>query len=39
MNSPAYDPAPYSPVHEGGVTQFVDWYCTQLEGRLTQDAT
>ncbi len=39
VNSPAYDPAPYSPVHEGGVIQFVDWYCTELEGRLTQDAT
>jgi Rieske 2Fe-2S family protein len=38
VNSPAYDPAPYSPVHEGGVIQFVDWYCTELEGRLTQDA-
>jgi len=38
VNSPAYDPAPYSPVHEGGVIQFVDWYCTELEGRLAQDA-
>ncbi len=34
VNSPAYDPAPYSPVHEAGVTQFVHWYCTHLEGRL-----
>jgi Rieske 2Fe-2S family protein len=39
VNSPAYDPAPYSPVHEGGVIQFVDWYCAELEGRLTQDST
>ena len=23
VNSPAYDPAPYSPVHEAGVSQFV----------------
>jgi glycine betaine catabolism A len=38
VNSPAYDPAPYSPVHEGGVIQFVDWYCTELEGRLTDNA-
>jgi Rieske 2Fe-2S family protein len=38
VNSPAYDPAPYSPVHEAGVTQFVHWYCTHLEGRLTEDA-
>jgi Rieske 2Fe-2S family protein len=37
VTSPAYDPAPYSPVHEGGVTQFVDWYCTHLEGRLAAD--
>ena len=36
VNSPAYDPAPYSPMHEGGVTQFVDWYRTELEGRLGQ---
>jgi glycine betaine catabolism A len=38
VNSPAYDPAPYSPVHEGGVIQFVDWYCAELEQRLTQEA-
>jgi Rieske 2Fe-2S family protein len=38
VNSPAYEPAPYSPVHEDGVTQFVDWYCTHLEDRLTEDA-
>ena len=38
VNSPAYDPAPYSPVHEAGVTQFVHWYCTHLEGRLLNDA-
>jgi glycine betaine catabolism A len=38
VNSPAYDPAPYSPVHEGGVIQFVDWYCAELEDRLEQVA-
>lgn len=38
VNSPAYDPTPYSPVHEAGVTQFVDWYCTHLEGRLRENA-
>ncbi len=37
VNSPAYEPAPYSPVQEGGVTQFVDWYCTHLEERLTEE--
>jgi glycine betaine catabolism A len=36
VTSPAYSPSVYSPVHEGGVTQFVDWYCSHLEGRLTQ---
>jgi len=35
--SPAYDPAPYSAIHEGGVTQFVNWYCQHLEGRLLED--
>ncbi|HEY4969085.1 MAG TPA: SRPBCC family protein, partial [Steroidobacteraceae bacterium] len=39
VNSPAYDPAPYSPVHEAGVTQFVHWYCTHLEGRLLGDGS
>jgi glycine betaine catabolism A len=34
VNSPVYEPAPYSSIHEGGVTQFVDWYCTHLEDRL-----
>jgi hypothetical protein len=23
-------------VHEGGVIQFVDWYCMELEERLKQ---
>jgi glycine betaine catabolism A len=38
VNSPAYDPAPYSTVHEAGVTQFVNWYCTHLESRLKEYA-
>jgi Rieske 2Fe-2S family protein len=38
VTSPAYEPAAYSPIHEGGVTQFVDWYCAHLEGRLLDDA-
>ena len=38
VNSPAYVPGPYSPVHEAGVTQFVNWYCAHLEARLTEDA-
>jgi Rieske 2Fe-2S family protein len=37
VNSPAYEPAPYSPIHEDGVTQFVDWYANHLERRLTEN--
>jgi Rieske 2Fe-2S family protein len=36
--SPGYDPAPYSPVHEDGAAQFVDWYASHMEGRLLEDA-
>lgn len=28
--SPAYEPGPYSPRHEGGVAQFIDWYLGRL---------
>ena len=31
VRSPAYEPGPYSAVHEGGVMQFVDWYAQTLE--------
>lgn len=34
INSPAYEPGPYAPDHEGGVIQFVDWYCNALTPRL-----
>ncbi|WP_370225996.1 aromatic ring-hydroxylating oxygenase subunit alpha [Pararhodobacter marinus] len=34
INSPAYEPGPYSPIQESGVRQFVDWYCDTLAGRL-----
>jgi glycine betaine catabolism A len=34
IRSPAYEPGPYSPDHEGGVMQFVDWYCSFIEPRL-----
>lgn len=30
INSPAYQPGPYSPVHETGVMGFVDWYCNTM---------
>ncbi len=34
VNCPAYEPGPYSPIHENGVSQFVDWYCAALSHRL-----
>lgn len=34
IRSPAYEPGPYSPIHETGVIQFVDWYCGSLVERL-----
>ncbi|WP_322895834.1 MULTISPECIES: aromatic ring-hydroxylating dioxygenase subunit alpha [unclassified Yoonia] len=33
--SPAYEPGPYSTIHEEGVIQFVDWYAGLLTNRLT----
>ena len=38
IRSPAYEPGPYSEVHEGGVIQFVDWYAGFMEPRLAQCA-
>jgi Rieske 2Fe-2S family protein len=35
VQSPAYEPGPYSEVHEGGVAQFVEWYANFMEKRLT----
>jgi Rieske 2Fe-2S family protein len=32
--SPAYEPGPYSELHEGGVIQFVDWYVNAIVPRL-----
>ncbi|MGD0721077.1 MAG: aromatic ring-hydroxylating dioxygenase subunit alpha [Roseiarcus sp.] len=26
VSSPAFEPGPYNPLHEGGVMQFVEWY-------------
>ena len=37
IRSPAYEPGPYSAIHEGGVIQFVDWYCGTMEKRLGGD--
>ena len=39
VNSPVYEPGPYSPVHEAGVMQFVAWYQRQLIQRLADDST
>lgn len=30
INSPAFEPGPYSAVHEDGVMQFVDWYLGKM---------
>ena len=37
INSPAYEPGPYSVAAEGGVNQFVEWYCNFAEKALTGD--
>jgi Rieske 2Fe-2S family protein len=34
VNSPAFEPGPYSTVHEDGVMQFLDWYAGALERGL-----
>jgi glycine betaine catabolism A len=34
VTSPAYEPSPYSPVHEPGVMQFVEWYRNRMIHRL-----
>ncbi|MDO1581240.1 aromatic ring-hydroxylating oxygenase subunit alpha [Rhizobium oryzicola] len=38
IRSPAYEPGPYSPDHEGGVMQFVEWYTNFMIDRLQGDA-
>ena len=30
VSAPGYEPGPFSHPHEGGVSQFVDWYCARL---------
>ncbi len=37
--SPVYEPGPYSPTHEGGNIQFVDWYADTLIRAITRPAT
>ena len=38
INSPAYEPGPYSVKQESGVIQFVDWYLRKLTGALSTPA-
>lgn len=38
INSPAYEPGPYSPSQEAGVIHFVDWYCRLMLSRGPQAA-
>lgn len=37
IRSPAYEPGPYSELHEGGVMQFVEWYTNFMVDRLQGD--
>ena len=37
--SPAYEPGPYSSLHEDGVIQFVDWYANTMIQRLSPQPT
>jgi glycine betaine catabolism A len=30
VSAPGYEPGPFAHPHEGGVTQFIDWYCARL---------
>lgn len=34
VNSPAFEPGPYSRIQEDGVIQFVNWYCRTLGHRV-----
>ena len=34
VSSPAFEPGPYNPKHEGGVMQFVEWYAAAMERAL-----
>ncbi|MGH7106166.1 MAG: aromatic ring-hydroxylating oxygenase subunit alpha [Acetobacteraceae bacterium] len=35
MNCPSYEPGPLSNMTEGGVRQFIDWYCSRIKQRLS----
>ena len=34
VSAPGYEPGPFSHPHEGGVSQFIDWYCARLRAGL-----
>jgi len=36
VRSPAFEPGPYSPDHEDGVIQFVDWYGRTMRRALAE---
>ena len=38
VSSPGFEPGPYSPLHEGGVMQFVEWYASFVERALDENA-
>ncbi len=35
--SPAYVPGPFSPVHESGCIEFVEWYAALMRRRLAEE--
>ena len=35
INSPAYEPGPYSQKQESGVIQFIDWYVAKMTATLS----
>ncbi|MDQ7263063.1 aromatic ring-hydroxylating dioxygenase subunit alpha [Paracoccus sp. PS-1] len=37
--TPAYEPGPYSEIHEGGLIQFTDWYASTLVRAITGPKT
>lgn len=39
VNSPAFVPGPYSPLHELSVDGFVQWYCDKLASRMPEKET
>ncbi|WP_460273606.1 aromatic ring-hydroxylating oxygenase subunit alpha [Celeribacter sp. ULVN23_4] len=38
INSPAYEPGPYSAIHEDGVIQFVSWYLEKMRAFTAPEA-